>query len=218
MRSFYDIARRHGTDKVTDHVYDRHYEHHLAYLREERFAMLEVGVWDGRSMRVWSEYFPLAEIHGVDKDARALGTYDGPAVIHVCDVMDDEMEEVARHLPSLRLVIDDGGHHMRQQQRAMELLWPRLEPGGWYVIEDLQISRPRPCFAEKLGGAARRLMKGEGGRQRPRDEKGWEPADIAEMHCYWEICFLRRASAEHASRKPTSKPPGAWDWDGKKPL
>eukprot|EP01105_Mastigella_eilhardi_P006118 TRINITY_DN1772_c0_g1_i3.p2 TRINITY_DN1772_c0_g1~~TRINITY_DN1772_c0_g1_i3.p2 ORF type:complete len:118 (-),score=36.72 TRINITY_DN1772_c0_g1_i3:83-436(-) len=38
------------------------------------------------------------------------------------------------------VIVDDGGHSMRQQQTSLWHLWRALRPGGTYVVEDLQTS------------------------------------------------------------------------------
>jgi hypothetical protein len=41
----------------------------------------------------------------------------------------------------LDLIIDDGGHTMRQQQTSFGFLFRHLKVGGIYIIEDLHTSR-----------------------------------------------------------------------------
>jgi hypothetical protein len=38
------------------------------------------------------------------------------------------------------LIVDDGGHTMRQQQLAFRLLWPKVKTGGFFIMEDLHTS------------------------------------------------------------------------------
>jgi predicted O-methyltransferase YrrM len=45
------------------------------------------------------------------------------------------------------LIVDDGGHSMKQQQASLEGLWDALKPGGVYIIEDLLTS-----YMSDLGG------------------------------------------------------------------
>ena len=40
-------------------------------------------------------------------------------------------------VPSLDIVIDDGGHKPDQQRVTFEELYPHLSPGGVYVCEDI---------------------------------------------------------------------------------
>ena len=42
------------------------------------------------------------------------------------------------------MIIDDGGHTMKQMQVSLNYLWNSLKSGGFYVIEDLQCSNQCP--------------------------------------------------------------------------
>ena len=67
---------KHGTDKASmfidkgklafSHDYLRHYESFFAPFRYDEFALIEFGCWKGESLRMWKEYFPRAQIYGVD--------------------------------------------------------------------------------------------------------------------------------------------------------
>lgn len=43
-KTFYEIAKEKGTDKVTDHSYQHMYEKYLPALRNKRIKMLEIGL------------------------------------------------------------------------------------------------------------------------------------------------------------------------------
>ena len=138
MQSLAEIYARHSTpsgvgDKGTLHSYIPIYETVLAPIRHTAQRVLEIGVAEGHSLRMWREYFPNATVIGVDRqpcphslngclflrgDATSLATYDG--------------------LRSLDVVIDDGSHLLDHQLHSHAILWPLVRPGGLYVIEDIQ--------------------------------------------------------------------------------
>jgi hypothetical protein len=39
--------------------------------------------------------------------------------------------------PVFDIIIDDGGHTVKQQRVSVETLWSSLKSGGYYIIEDL---------------------------------------------------------------------------------
>src|SRR5580704_15856429 len=61
------IANLRHTDKVTGrHGFTRWYEEQWAYLRDQPITLLEMGVKEGASLLMWHDYFPRAQIIGLD--------------------------------------------------------------------------------------------------------------------------------------------------------
>ena len=46
------------------------YEKHFAHLKESKINILEIGVDNGDSLRIWREYFSQANICGIDIDKK----------------------------------------------------------------------------------------------------------------------------------------------------
>ena len=65
--------KQYKTDKWTDHHYVQDiYEPLFAQYREKEINFCEVGVWNGESMKLWSDYFVNSKnIVGVDVFTRA---------------------------------------------------------------------------------------------------------------------------------------------------
>ena len=61
------IGCRAGTDKTLHHSYDFYYPLVLERFRPLRnAAVLEIGIDQGASLKMWLEYFPHAFIYGID--------------------------------------------------------------------------------------------------------------------------------------------------------
>jgi len=128
----HDIGLRHRTDKATFHGFCDFYEHHLPG-RVDR--LLEIGVMDGCSLRMWREFYPGASaIVGVD--IRPPLKIDGVQVLQ----LDATDPAALATLGTFDVIIDDGSHMTRDQQATFGYLWPAVRPGGSYVIEDLHTS------------------------------------------------------------------------------
>jgi demethylmacrocin O-methyltransferase len=138
------LAKKYRTDKSTDHNgYVLHYEQHLSQFRDRCVRLLELGVHDGRSLRMWAEYFPWGLIYGVDVDQRSKGVESGRIKVFLGDLDADET------YPSLiewagnekfDIILDDASHRGEQQRNSFEHLFPMLSPGGFYIIEDMGTS------------------------------------------------------------------------------
>jgi hypothetical protein len=95
----------------------------------------ELGVWQGGSLDMWRELFPEAAIAGVDNDPEACwppGTIriqmnqDDPRLPGALDAFEEAWD----------LIVDDASHDGKPTAAALDLLWPLVAPGGFYVIED----------------------------------------------------------------------------------
>jgi len=132
-----DLALKHGTDKASNcHNYTRWYEQLFAPRKNDHLCLIEVGVWEGASLRMWREYFPNATITGVDKHDRGIQVKDVNVVIS-----DQDSPTLAATLnPPFDIVIDDASHINALTITTFKNLFPHVISGGMYVIEDLQTS------------------------------------------------------------------------------
>ena len=137
--NLHDIAVKHGTDKA-NHGYCEVYERRLEDRRSEPLKVLEIGVFFGASLRMWREYFPNAEIHGVDLDIKRCGDIDG-VTLHKIDANDtNELVKLSEKHGPWDLIVDDGSHMMKHQQSTFSKLWSHVKPDGFYVVEDIHTS------------------------------------------------------------------------------
>ena len=140
----HEIGMKHGTDKATFHGYLDFYEQQLPG-PEFAGTLLEIGVMDGASLKMWREYYELALIVGIDPHRP---TKVNGCCVYPFDATDpDQIAELTygsdpsfSGLGPFDVIIDDGSHMTADQQKSFELLWPAVAPGGVYVIEDLHTS------------------------------------------------------------------------------
>jgi hypothetical protein len=125
----------------TDRIHKlRHYLpiYEAAFTRTNR--MLEIGVGRGGSLQMWREYLPDATIVGLDIDPAAARHEEPKRRIHVRigDQTDTSfLQGVVDEFGPFDTVLDDGGHNSTQMIGSFQYLFPRLKPGGVYVVEDV---------------------------------------------------------------------------------
>lgn len=131
-------------------VYDRYFS---AY-RGKPIHILEIGVSDGGSLQMWKAYFgPQAKIYGVDIDPACKALEEPGIEIFIGSQTDKEfLRKIKSSIPQLDILIDDGGHTMRQQIVTFEELFGHVKADGVYLIEDLHTS----YWANYGGGSKRR--------------------------------------------------------------
>lgn len=138
------LAAKYGTDKLT-HGYIPFYEQNLPKTPKR---ILEIGVKEGRSLAMLAEYFPDAEIHGLDL-FEENNSFDAMKLCR--DGKVENIERIFLHtgnqcnwriLEQLRkydfdVIIDDGSHNSRDQLMTFFGLFN----GKHYFIEDLHCCR-----------------------------------------------------------------------------
>ncbi|KAL3418757.1 hard-surface induced protein [Phlyctema vagabunda] len=149
--SFYEIAMKHGTDKVRPHNYQYMYEPRLAPMRDQKLKMLEIGLGcdmsygPGASYYTWLEYFPNVDLYYIEYDAACAAAWANQttdATIYTGDQADVTFLQqfIVQSGGDFDIIIDDGGHTMNQQRVSLDILWEVVKPGGIYFIEDLDTS------------------------------------------------------------------------------
>jgi hypothetical protein len=140
------IAAKYGSDKCSWHSYGRVYDQ--LFEGKTVRKMLEIGIGykglmgeayeNGASLHMWAEYFPEAQIYGLDIRWPAL-VNEGRIRSFQCDQGKISSLLSARTLigDGFDLIVDDGSHYSEHQVLSAAVLWPCIAPGGRYVIEDV---------------------------------------------------------------------------------
>jgi len=145
MKELTVLANKHGSDKGSlqgsCHTFSDIYDEYLINQRSTTTSMLEIGVNDGSSLKMWYEYFPNAAIYGLDIDDKSQYNNDRVS----CGILDQSSKEHLEYFANnigleFDFIIDDGSHHMQDQQLTFGYFFPLLKSGGIYVIEDLHTS------------------------------------------------------------------------------
>ena len=119
-------------------IYDRHFSR----FRNSDVHIVEFGVSHGGSLQMWKHYFgPHAKIFGIDINPHCKQFKDEQVEIFIGDQEDRKfLQELAKAIPRIDILIDDGGHTMKQQIHTFEELFPYIDSNGVYLCEDLHTS------------------------------------------------------------------------------
>lgn len=134
------------------------YDAILDPLRQELGSLLEIGIQNGGSLDLWAKYFGNAHhIVGCDIDPRcaSLSYADQRINVVVADAtLATTRDQIARLVPALDVVIEDGSHIPREVIHAFLRYWPMVKPGGIFIAEDLHCD----YFPGHEGGITRRNL------------------------------------------------------------
>jgi len=166
-------------------------------LRGKKLRILEIGVSQGNSMKVWKDYFPKAKIVGVDIDESCSRFMDERVNICIGDQSDEDFMNNIGALGKYDIIVDDGGHYPKQHVKSYNILFPYLKDDGWYVIEDLHTAywdeyggnregtSPSILMVKKMideVNASGRWMKNNPGKT----------TKIKELHAFNSIIFIKK--------------------------
>lgn len=142
MKTLQEIYKNYTTpdgngDKGTAHSYIEVYSDLLEKYRN-CCTFLEIGVSDGLSMKMWSEYFLSSKLYGVDIKCSnlELRAQDYFTFIESNATKEDFLKKIQG--VDFDVIIDDGSHNIKDQITSFNLLKNKLKSGGLYVIEDVE--------------------------------------------------------------------------------
>ncbi len=111
--------------------------------RAEPMRILEIGVLEGSSLRLWKRYFthPDTVIVGIDIEPQCIA-FDAPVDgvrVRIGNQADGAfLREVVREFGPFDLIIDDGSHHSSHMIASFNHLYSDgLKESGIYFVEDL---------------------------------------------------------------------------------
>lgn len=149
-----EIGLQYSTDKVsTLHGYLPKYEKFLPFDRDSSIKFLEIGVQTGDSIKTFAEYYPNADIVGIEiSPASKFVEEIVKCSIRIGDQSDTSfLQSIVDEYKSFDFILDDGSHQCHHQIISFEYLFPYLTSGGIYIVEDVSTS-----YWEDHGGGYKR--------------------------------------------------------------
>lgn len=129
-----EILKKYATDKETFHHYGSTYDTIFSiFNRKDKLNILEVGTQKGGSLLAWKEYFPNANVYGVDVIDVVPKEYRKDTVTRIIS----DIKEWKNDL-EWDIVIDDGSHHLLDVAWVVTNYIYKLRVGGVMIIEDVR--------------------------------------------------------------------------------
>jgi cephalosporin hydroxylase len=142
---FKELYEKYHSDKTK---FSKFYD--FWFSRRKFVNILEIGAYKGGSMRAMKEFYPEANIVGID-DAQVFIDECPDLNIKLGDQRDEVfLKNVIEEMGLPDIIIDDGGHTMTQQIESFKILFPMLKNGGYYIIEDLETSYLKEWIDQRL--------------------------------------------------------------------
>jgi len=145
MNDFNYYCNLHGSDKGNwfpdGNHYAHWYENWFTHIKNTTTSICEVGVYNGSSTKAFYDYFPNAQIVGLDISDKTQYENDR-TTIKILDQgnseqLDNFVKECINQNLKFDIVLDDGSHDVGHQQLTFGKLFQLVKPGGIYIIEDM---------------------------------------------------------------------------------
>ncbi len=131
------------------------YEKLFDSIKDKPVKFLEIGIWEGGSLKWAKDFFTNGDILGIDLKLPAIK--EDRVTMKVCDQNDTD---ALNELGTFDIIIDDGSHLDKETRNCFDVLWPKLNKGGWYVIEDWDAYTIAPQF-QGIADFVQELLKFE---------------------------------------------------------
>ena len=126
----------HNTDKFSLGYVNEIYDDLFVHIADSVGNVLEIGIQYGPSLKLWRDFFPNAQIYGVDieklvdfSNEERIITYYGDAYTKIfANSFEDEKFDI---------VIDDGPHTYESMVFFIQNYLSKVKPGGYLVVEDI---------------------------------------------------------------------------------
>ena len=129
------------------------YEKYFSEYKDKKINLLEIGVDNGDSIRIWREYFVNANICGIDINKKNF-TINNTDIL-IGDQSDYKfLQSIVDKYKNFDIIIDDGSHQSKHIIASFNFLFPYLNDNGIYVVEDHQTS-----YFPRFGGSRMNLNK-----------------------------------------------------------
>jgi hypothetical protein len=112
------------------------------YLPKRNIKIVEIGVFSGGSVELWSKCFhKSAIIYGLDKNPNLDALNSKKIKIeHVDQDNIKSLQKVAKEIGQIDILIDDGGHTNKQQINTFNVFLPYMKENGVMIFEDTHAS------------------------------------------------------------------------------
>jgi hypothetical protein len=228
------------------HHYDTIYQQRLGpYSRDdiEPFQFLEVGFYHGAGYDLYRQFLPRGECHSIEiacieqgprnegkwpwgnfaadnpryqqyLDEDRLHCGDGNDVDYLNSIWTDHMNRP--DAPPLKIVVDDGAHLAEHMAQTIFFWFPRIEPRGLLIVEDIQPIHEANAFRTQFLPQIMKDLHYCGDPKQQPDELCFPTLFplLASIHCEMHICVFERndtPAKKNLSLEESTSPQNALD-------
>ena len=134
------------------HNYTEIYGDLFRYYRNRKNNVLEIGIRQGGSLKMWSEYFTNSNIYGIDINLKPIQTN-----LEKCNIFEGDAyneNTINKFFKNIQfdIIIDDGSHVVKDQIKCLNLYSKLLTDDGILVIEDISSIKDAKKIIDNFDG------------------------------------------------------------------
>ncbi len=132
-----EVLSKYDTDKICHHNYGDAYDQLFSkFDRQAPLNILEIGTQKGGTLLAWKEYFPNANVIGVDIIDVVSEEYRKDNVTRiVSDIKKVDFDE------GFDIIIDDGSHYLADMAYVVATQFVPLKDKGVIILEDIRFPK-----------------------------------------------------------------------------
>ncbi len=125
-------------------------EYYDTIFKDKRYTninMLEIGIFQGRSLAMWCDYFEKGNIYGIDINLKEFELFKPELYKNYNAFVNNDVKQIFEmncsvnltkfnELPMFDIILDDGAHDYNSQYNTIKNIWHKLNSNGIYIIED----------------------------------------------------------------------------------
>lgn len=145
MSLLVDIVDNSRTDKNTTHSYLPLYNNLLINIKESAKNVLEVGIYNGGSIKLWNDYFTNANVYGLDimnieNVWNGIKNNDKIILYTSTNAYDKQffIDNFLKKNIKFDFMLDDGPHTLESMKQFISLYSQIMTDDGILIIEDVQ--------------------------------------------------------------------------------
>lgn len=210
--------------------------------KENSFQLVEIGFYRGAGRKAYELFLPRAEIHSLEISCLPEGPVNqgkwpwgnsaskSPDYQRLLDTKRLHCGDASRfdfldavyqtHLkrpgaPPLKVVIDDASHLAQHMAISLFYWFPRIEPGGLFIVEDVQPLPPANKFRLHVLPQLMKDLHYCGDDTDLKDTACFPTIQkfMQSIHCEMHICVIERNNvpSEDLDKQQSTPPPHTFD-------
>jgi hypothetical protein len=123
-----ELGLKYQTDKAYFHLFTEFYNDYFEKFLDRPINILEIGIFEGKSLLMLKEFFPESTIYSIDINPKSVDLNLGNNINKYLCSQDDfpKLQKIFNNI-KFDIIIEDGSHMTSHQQTSLGFFFSYLE-------------------------------------------------------------------------------------------